>query len=613
MVVSTGLIVVSIPRWRQRLLQRPERVFSRRQAWVLVISGWLTLLVSFVLLWLLLPANEVRKLTIISVMILVVFFSAALLRVIRTERIIFQIRTYKFYFVTMVLVFVTLVVIFHGKVPIFIAFDEIWPIGTSWKQINDPEQFISLVPDRNFKTWFNFPANWPILGIYLKFFGVGIFQARFFYLIVAWISLPFIYIVTRNKYGITAAFAAVGLGLLAPIHFNLARSDYWVSTAITIAYFCYLSARASKGPKAQIYRYCCGLVSFAAIEGHVYGGAFALTFLILHCFEWIKVYKRNTRLFLKDIWPYFAGVLCFSLFWVGYNIVLPDINFNEAIRAIGQTYQWERSAIGEASQGRLGLLNPGQWRKIAQDYIFTQPVETVLLIIILFAALLRREKEDIEVIGIWLSGFTLISILSAHFFTSHFAYLYPLMCILFGAWISQISGNVRNQIDCLSFNFCSMYILVATFFLYIVLTFLSANSVDSIGRRNLFNRYVEIGKLIDARLPPEDVIVVGDHKYFLAMPHRLNYWSSFSFTWDLPEYWPLDPPQAIIVTVGVDEGWSGLRKWIIINGFTPISCHSIESYRQEENAIAILFTIPELVSLTQDKSCNPEMLEWLKI
>ena len=129
----------------------------------------------------------------------------------------------------------------------------------------------------------------------------------------------------------------------------------------------------------------------------------------------------------------------------------------------------------------------------------------------------------------------------------------------------------------------------------------------------MLNRYVEIGKQIDARLPSEDIIIVGDHNYFLAMPHRSNYWSSFSFTWDLPEYWPLDPPQAIIVTVGVDEGWSGLREWISSNGFIPISCHSIESNGQEENAIAILYTLPEIISLSQDESCSPEMLEWLKI
>ena len=196
-----------------------------------------------------------------------------------------------------------------------------------------------------------------------------------------------------------------------------------VSTATTIAYFCYITARASKGRKAQIYRYCCGLVSFAAIEGHVYGGVFALTFLILHCFEWIRVYKQNTRLFLKNIWPYFAGVLCFCLFWVGYHIVLPNININEAIRATELTYHWERNAVGEAIQG--GILNPDLWRKTAQDYILMQPVETVLLIIILFAALLRRKKEDIEVIGIWFSGFIFIGIFSAHFFPEYFVFCIP--------------------------------------------------------------------------------------------------------------------------------------------------------------------------------------------
>ena len=46
LMVSTGLLVLSVSRWRARFAQGPARAVSRRQAWGLALAGWLALPLS---------------------------------------------------------------------------------------------------------------------------------------------------------------------------------------------------------------------------------------------------------------------------------------------------------------------------------------------------------------------------------------------------------------------------------------------------------------------------------------------------------------------------------------------------------------------------------------
>ena len=81
LVVSTGLLVLSVPRWRARFAQGPARTVSRRQAWGLTLAGWLALPLSFMLLRLVLPANDDRALVTVSFLLMVeVAVMAGLLR-----------------------------------------------------------------------------------------------------------------------------------------------------------------------------------------------------------------------------------------------------------------------------------------------------------------------------------------------------------------------------------------------------------------------------------------------------------------------------------------------------------------------------------------------------
>ena len=108
-------------------------------------------------------------------------------------------------------------------------------------------------------------------------------------------------------------------------------------------------------------------------------------------------------------------------------------------------------------------------------------------------------------------------------------------------------------------------------------------------------------------LPEEDIVVAGQEGYYPGMPQRLNYGSSFSFTWEQPEFWPLAEPQAIIVTLGADDSYSKLDLWLDAHDFRPARCFSVPGLG---DGIAILYLKPELLQEKVAIDCTPEVLAW---
>ena len=576
-----------------------------------MLASWLALPLSFVLLWSILPPHQDRPLVTAFLLIFEVVIVAGLLWWSGVAMQIILIRRPVFLLLAIIGIAIFSVILFHGKLPPLSFFDEIWTTGTAWKQFNDLERFISISPDWNANTWFNFSGISPITGAYMKLFGVGILQARFFYFLLAWLALPFIYLISRKYNGRSAAFASVALGLFVPIHYNWARHDFWVPTATTIALYCYIFARSPATRTARIYSFFCGLFVASAVEGHVYGGAFALVFCALHFAQLVLSFHRQQEWRANNFWPFLAGCACFSVVWLGYHVVLSGLQFKDVIELIRDTYHWERHAVGVASQG--GILSPRIWWKALQDYIFLQPFEVILLPIVFACALWRRRRGDLHIFGIWGSSLLLIGLLLAHITPIYYIFLFPLICVLFGSWLVDLFANsakFENGSNVV-FSFGAVYLLIAILCLYFFQNVVAANSGESIRQRNLLGRYAEIGRDINKLLPAEDIVVSGNNGYYLGMTHRLNYWSTFSFTWGLPEYWPLDPPQAIIVTLGLDEGYSGLADWLLQYDFQAVACYPIMSERILNEWATILYTLPELNSPVSAQNCSPEMLAWL--
>ena len=335
MVISTGLMLVSIHRWRQRLLQRPERVVPRRLAWALVIGGWVALLVSYVSLSLFFPDNENHYLiTSFGVITVATSFGILLWRNGFIQESGLKVNRY---WIIAVLIFQTVIVaLFISRVPYIKLAGEVWGLGSAYKQFHDVSSFISIWPERNAHTWMHFFATWPFLGAYQALFGVGMLQARFFYLLLGWLATPFIYLTARRLYGKTAAFFSAFISILIPIHFNWAPHHMWVPTATAISiYFLSLYLFHTKERKLS-YIYLCGFTSISAVEGHPYGGAFAIMLGIILIIESLKKDDKQKNRFLPITFFVF-GILCCSAVYFLYHFVLPGVNVEEIPKIFSYT------------------------------------------------------------------------------------------------------------------------------------------------------------------------------------------------------------------------------------------------------------------------------------
>ena len=156
-------------------------------------------------------------------------------------------------------------------------------------------------------------------------------------------------------------------------------------------------------------------------------------------------------------------------------------------------------------------------------------------------------------------------------------------------------------------TFGGVFVLVVILTSYTLQVYQSSQDERSIERLSYTLVLTQIGREINQILPEEELVIAGNGGYYLGMPDRLNYWSSFSFTWEVPDFWPLDPPQAIIVTLGWDHGYSGLAGWLVENDFQVIECFPIMNARSDAQA-AILYAHPELELPKLQQKCTSEML-----
>lgn len=603
MVVSTGLIVVSIPRWRQRLLQRPERVVSRRLAWVLVTLGWLMLLVSFVLLHTVLPKHEEFELIIGFILLTELALVGVIYWWLGLGELRLSQRCLNWQIPIFISIMIPVLIAFHGKLPDYQLVDEIFVSGTAWKQAHDPFSLINISADRNAQTWANFSMLWPLAGFYMKVFGAGWLQARAFFLIVLYLASPFIYGLAGRLFGRTAGIFAVLLAFSIPLHHNWALSHGYVATATAIALYAFVRAKQIEKHK-YFWQFVCGFFALSAAEGHIYGLAFTFTIVLVQLWQ-LYVNRRQRRRDAYSLFiTYLIGTTSFLVLWCVYHIGLADISLFDYPKIILQTYAWE--------DARGDRLSPFILWKSLQLYAYINPYEMTIFVGSVLLATLRKQKEDLFLLFVLFVALLVISVFLAHINNFYFIFFMPFLCILGGKAFAG-KHRVRDKTHpekSRSVSLLSIAIFVLILQLFIIQLFEATNRQDSHMRLAEQREKAAIGSEIDQLLPIDEIVIAGGSGYFTGMHHRLNYWSSFSFTWEMPDYWPLDPPQAIIVTMGGDDGYSGLADWLVENDFQAIECYSISKARNEAFA-AILYTLPELNLSQTQESCTPELLGWL--
>lgn len=608
-LTATGTLVVAafcVPDWRRRLLHRSAQPPSQRLIWALPTGGLLFLTLGYLALINLLPVEK-GGLTRVLVMLTLVGLSLPVLWLMHRRgaghQPVFVSRPGIILALLLGLQLVQ-IVLWIGLAPQVHRSSELRILIAGVRQSADIRSFI-LTPDRNADTWFNFFMLWPVSGYYMRLFGVGINQARFFYLLVSALALPFIGAIASRLYGRTAAFCAVAVGIAIPLQYNWALSFSWVATSTVIALFAML--RAQDRERTVFWSFVAGVAAISAVEGHLYGGALSVTFCLLWLLRWSRDRRRDIRDANKSLFSFLAGSLSFTLIWAVYHIWLPGLALSEVPGILRETWDWE-AAISNPT-GQVGFT-PANVILQLKIYLYSAPVEFLLLIVVVVAALLRRSQADRLLLTVSGGALILVGLFFAHVNDFYLIFIFPFLAIWFGAWLSRFgrSAGSRSSQE-ISLSNAGLYILAATVLLYALFAHARSLEESLIQHRRQIERMTAIGREINSILPVRDVVVAGDAGYYLGMPHRLNYAAGFSFTWNQPGYWAFDKPEAVIVTPGGDDGYSNLSSWLIDHGYILARCFTGHDLGE---GVTILYLSPELMPPDVAVDCTPAQLALLE-
>ncbi|MCY3947017.1 MAG: glycosyltransferase family 39 protein [Anaerolineaceae bacterium] len=609
--ITIALALAGIPALISRLQRRSGWTGSQRKAWSLLIAGLLLLPA----LWLLLrkvfiPGPDpvfallagLILVSTVTVLTAVMWWSGA------TELTV-SLSPYAPLLVLLLIVVQLLLSAFYtGQVPSFDLVDEINQIGHGLRQFALPERFVQLLPERNATTWFRFQGYWFFTGAWMSHFGAGIQQLRFLNLLVAWMGVPFIYLTARRLFGHVPALIAAVCGIVFPMHFVTTRADVWVATATAIALYCYVSARNPGASRAFWASFFCGLVALSAIDGHVFGAAFALMFCLLHLQMFLRILAgRACRQEKRIVTGFLAGLLVYALVLYSYHVLLPGIDPATVAEAIQANLETERG-FGESSYGTGPTT--GNLLKSLQFFLYKNPYVFVSSLLGLLVVLrLGRSIDKTSLIVATGAGMAIFLNL-AHASKYYVVFWFPFLCLWTGVGLAKLFPfPARSEIR--DWRIMSL----GTLFLVLALVLLcTIQLVETAGvyREDYERTWIlgEIGREIDRVLPREDVVVAGTRDIYLGMTWRLNYGASCSFTRDDPKYWPLDEPQAVIFTPGRDTRCPLLSDWLIDHDFRPARCFAGHDLGE---GVSILYLPPDLMPQEVAVDCSPEVLGWLDV
>ncbi len=592
---------------RARIFRQNAVPLSKRQGWAMMAAGLAILPVLHHVLHTWLASNEDRviilfvslSLTSIAAVMLYLFYRTGI-----ANRSV-TLPDARLVLLLLAVVYLLLAAQYIGQVPVVHFADETRRVGNGLRLFSSPQKFVMLDASRTADTWLYIPGLTPVYGAYMRVFGEGLLQLRFFSLLLAWLSIPFLYLIARRLYGRSAALISAVFSIALPLHLVSARSDVWVATATAMALWFHLCAHDPKASRPRLPGFLCGFIVFSAIDGHPYGAFFALLFTALNLFLFLSgLRSASGRHSSKVFSAFMAGAVTYALVWSGYHLVLPGVQLTAIPGLISKTWAFEAN-IGSAELGsgfRLAYLV-----KFVQSVLYLQPYILVLFVPALLSGLRRRKTTDGPLLIIAAGSFAFVILTWAHFNHHYVLFWLPFLCLWSGAWLSAFPGSCARLSASHNpqISFGALYLLLA-------FLLLSALHLDDSARANrLINEERELlintGREIDRMLPAEDIVVAGTLELYLGMPQRLNFAGTCSFAWGKPEYWPLTAPQAIIHTPGLDRGCDRLPGWLIDHDFQPARCFPLPGVG---DGVAILYLLPELMPEEIAIDCAPEDLDW---
>ena len=613
LVYSIGFGIFSITKIRSGILKRIDSEISDTRSNLLVVAAVLAMPILYLISELAGINHYIRYSLLLMIPPLIVVWL-----VYRNGKFDTPFALVRWHVIVILFLALQFFVIIHlfGETPRIIDVDETLETGKAYLIYQNQGKPATFFPGRDAENWLNFPFLFWLSGAYQSLVGVGIFKARALFFGIGVASLPFIYGTAKRLYGTIAGWSAVLLAFSMLLHYNWARPDIWVVTATAISTYCFCVARADQTKQGLLSSLACGFFIVASIEGHFYGILFTIVFCFLHLYEQLAHMRKYGWKIQTAFIGFVLGSSIAALLWFWYHIALPGIQLSDIYRLFNLTYTWESTHITGQEGFERVFYNI---YKLFRHFYVQNNFELFLSIIVVSGAILRRKKPDQFLLVVGGGSFLLLLLLMAHARASYFVFWMPLIAILFGALVQDLSKKRITDLDIPQFQLTNIAMLFLSFILvlYVIEAFRDASNSETIRNKNHLEVLVEAGQRLDEVLPEEDIKIIGNIPFYLGMPQRLNFQTRFWGEPILLEELKVDLPEALILVLGEPTQKADVARYIEMNDFSAVDCIPIpqmDSYFGKvmgENRIISLFVHPRYDLVEHSENCTPEMLAWL--
>jgi len=421
---------------------------------------------------------------------------------------------------------------FNGQYPQMDTLDEIHNYIVQWTYAHT-----GLLGDWTWREMVPLPQPWydtshRLIGLLMRVIGDGFWQARFSRLLLACLSLPFIYNSGKILYGKRTAMLAVVAGVFYLIATNYARPDFFVGLLVSIGLYVYLKAAQADQPllsrlrqagsglsfrlrstlrSAFLLHVLTGLFFGLAVEGHLLAYRFGLGIGLIYGLTWIGRMWRQKRIFIDgQLIALGVGVGIALAIYVSLHI-LPN-----PPQALSFLHGYSPTTLRTATQWDTAISIV---RRQIEVWLQTSPIEFWVFLPALILAIIRFGRGDRIILTLLIVSEVLLVASYGYYRSFYQVHYLPLVALLIGKALADgfdRKPGVRPERARLSQLVFTALILCTT----VVVLIDDANTTTDPMR----TEFESIGTQLAATLPP-GLTVMANEDYFVQLVEHTNFYT----------------------------------------------------------------------------------------